>query len=327
MHNAAITTPQTTPRRVFMVISPVSLGYARFALESLFRNSTEPLHLHLVTDSLADKQKLVDEVTERQNPGTHQWSVYAEDELADQEATLFGPYPNLRLFRHGHPCWRKITDPLLLTQGTDEMVLLDPDLYFPNKFRFEPTPETGVLLMWQKPSCLVPPQIVRKAMEQHIKFAHHVDIGVGGWRAPVDLEWMEWLLTRIDVANVPRVMHIEAIVWAALAMRIGGGYLDPRLWHCWHRNQPKRILRKLGLPGIHLLRVEDFASIKCFHAGGEAKWWLAEAKEKGWLDQQKDLAHPGPIIPYEELMPATYDREQRVKSTLARLGYYSVFRT
>ncbi len=327
MSNAATSSSSTTPRRVFMVISPVSLGYARFALESLFRNSNEPLHLHLVTDSLSDKQKLIDEVTERQNPGIHQWSVYAEDELADQEASLFGPYPSLRLFRHGHPCWRKITDPLLLTQGTEEMVLLDPDLYFPNKFSFEPTPSKGVLLMWQKPSCLVPPQIVRKAMEQGIQFAHHVDIGVGGWRAPVDLDWLEWLLTRLDVGTVPRVMHIEAIVWAALAMHIGGGYLDPRLWHCWHRNQPKRILRKLGLPGIHLLRVEDFAAIKCFHAGGEAKWWLAEAKQKGWLDQQKDLTQPGPIIPYEQLMPATYYREQRVKSTLARLGYYSVFRT
>ena len=233
----------------------------------------------------------------------------------------------MRLLRHGHPCWRKITDPLLLSGDSDEMVLLDPDLYFPNRFKFEPTPEKGVLLMWQKPSCLVPPKVVRNAMEQGIRFAHHVDIGVGGWRAPVDLEWMEWLLGRLDVRNLPRVMHIEAIVWAALAMRIGGGYLDPRLWHCWYRNQPKRILRKAGLPGIHLLRVEDFGSIKCFHAGGEAKWWLAEAKQKGMLDQQKDRTPAGPIIPFEELMPEIYNREQRVKQILARLGYYSVFQT
>jgi len=323
--------PAIAPRRVFMVISPVSLGYARFSLESLFRNSTEQLHLHLITDSLSDKDKLTEELTVRQKTGNHLWSVFAEEELADQEASIFGPYPNMRLFRHGHPCWRKITDPLLLTEGLgnsrEEMVLLDPDLYFPNRFRFEPTPETGVLLMWQRPSCLVPPVTVRKAMEQGIRFAHHVDIGVGGWRSPVDLEWMEWLLGRLDIRTVPRVMHIEAIVWAALAMHIGGGYLDPNLWHCWYRNQPKRILRKIGLPGIHLLRVEDFSAIKCFHAGGEAKWWLAEAKEKGWLDQQKDLTLPGPILPFEELMPETYYREQKVKNVLARMGYYSLFRT
>ena len=323
-----------TPRRVFMVISPVSLGYARFALESLFRNCTEPIHLHLITDSAEDKDKLGLEmaaIAQRQSIGTHQWSVYSEDDLADREAAIFGRYPNLRLFRHGHPCWRKITDPLLLSQGPEdengEMVLLDPDLYFPNHFRFEPTPKTGVLLMWQKPSCLVPPQTVRAAMEQGIRFAHHVDIGVGAWRAPVDLEWIEWLLSRLDVRNLPRVMHIEAIVWAAIAMRIGGGYLDPNLWHCWHRNQPKRILRKMGLPGIHLLRVENFSAIKCFHAGGEAKWWLAEAREKGMLDQDQDLSVPGPILPFRELMPSTYYREQRVKGVLASLGYYSVFRT
>ena len=205
------------------------------------------------------------------------------------------------------------------------MVLLDPDLYFPNRFAFEPTPTTGVLLMWQRPSCLVPPKTVRMAMEQGIRFAHHVDIGVGGWRAPVDLDWMEWLLSRLDVSSVPRVMHIEAIVWAALAMRIGGGYLDPKFWHCWYRNQPKRVLRKAGLPGIHLLRVEDFASIKCFHAGGEAKWWLAEAKQRGWLDQDKDQTAPSTILPFEELLPTTYYREQKFKALLARLGYYSVF--
>jgi hypothetical protein len=122
-------------------------------------------------------------------------------------------------------------------------------------------------------------------------------------------------------------MHIEAIVWAAIAMQIGGGYLDPNLWHCWYRNQTKRMLRTLGLAGVHLLRVEDFSAIKCFHAGGEAKWWLAEAKEKGMLDQQGDRTQPGPIIPYEELLPATYIREQRVKGYLKKLGYYSVFRT
>jgi len=327
MATAEVPMASAAPRRVFMVLSPVSLGYARFALESLFRNSAEPVHLHLVTDSTADKNALIEELISRQNISGHLWSVFAEDELADREASVFGAYPNIRLFRHGHPCWRKITDPVLLSKDTEEMVLLDPDIYFSNRFRFETTPKTGVLLMWQKPSCLVPPETVRSTMEQGIRFAHHVDIGVSGWRALVDLDWLEWLLIRLNVGSLPRVMHIEAIVWAALAMRIGGGYLDPKLWHCWHRTQSKRILRKLGVPGIHLLRAENFSAIKCFHAGGEAKWWLAEAKLKGMLDQQKDCTAPGSILPFEELIPDVYYREQRFKGVLKSLGYYSMFRT
>jgi hypothetical protein len=332
MNIAETPAPSVSPRRAFMVISPVSLSYSRFSLESLFRNSAEPVHLHLITDSAADKDKLV-ELTEvlppPQNPAGHRWSVFAEDELADREASLFASYPNLRLFRHGHPCWRKITDPLLLSSESDisEMILLDPDIYFPNRFRFEATPRTGVLLMWQKPNCLVPSDTLRAAMAKGIRFAHHVDIGVAAWRAPVDLDWLEWLLIRLDVRSLRRVMHIEAIVWSALAMRIGGGYLDPKLWHCWRRSQPKRILRRLGVSGVQLLRAEDFSAIKCFHAGGEAKWWLAEAKLRGILDCQNDRTSSGEIYPFEELIPDNYYREQRMKNILGKMGYYSMFRT
>ncbi len=45
------------------------------------------------------------------------------------------------------------------------------------------------------------------------------------------------------------------------------------------------------------------------------------------LDQERDRTAPGPIIPFEELLPTTYYREQRFKGVLRRLGYYSVFRT
>ncbi len=311
-------------RRVFVVMSAGAVIYAKYALESLLRNCAEPIHLHLITDPGGDKEKLTEEMAIRQKTGPHRWSVFDEEELADLESARFANLPNLRRFRHGHPCWRKITDPLLLTEDTQEMVLLDPDLYFPNRFRFEPTPETGILLMWQRPCCLFPPETVRMGMEQGIRFAHHVDIGVGGWRAPVDLEWLDWLLLRLGGAEMPRAMHIEAVVWAALAMRIGGGYLDPRLWQCWDRNQTKRILRRLGVPGKRLMRLENFAPLKCFHAGGEAKWWLEEAKELGLLDKENDCTADGPILPYIELMPAIYDREQQVKSLLTRVGYYSL---
>ncbi len=309
-----------------MVLSPRSLGYARYALESLFRNSAERIHLHLITDSIQDQAALTEELTVRQQTSHHLWTVYSEDDLADADSVQFRGFSNLQRFRKGHPCWRKITDPLLLSSPDQEMVLLDPDLYFPNRFLFEFTPEKGLLLMWQRPTCLYPPETVRTAMAAGIPLAHHVDIGVANLRASVDLDWLDWLIGRLNCFH-RNEMHIEAIVWAALAMRMGGGYLDPDYWHCWRRSQRARVLGKLGVAGPSLLRSEPFSSIKCFHAGGPAKQWLAEAKLKGILDTGKTLTAPGRIRPFVEITPKAYEREQRIKQVLATLGYYSLFST
>ena len=132
----------------------------------------------------------------------------------------------------------------------DEMIVLDPDLYFPNRFRFEETPAKGVLLMWQRPSCLLPDEVVEAAFGAGISLAHHTDIGVVQWRAPVDLEWLNWLIEKLGSSRFPHHMHVESIVWAALAMRMGGGYPKTRgAGICWHRSQYKRLLVKLGVPG------------------------------------------------------------------------------
>ena len=160
--------------------------------------------------------------------------------MDDAAATQFVGLPNLQLLRKGHPCWRKVTDPLLLGAPGEELVLLDPDVYFPNRFRFETTPAKGLLLMWQQPNCLLPPEVVRRAMAAGIALARHVDIGVSHWRAGgdlADLAWIDWMLGKLDASAHRRIMHIEAIVWSAIAMRGGGGYLDPGLWVCWHRTQ------------------------------------------------------------------------------------------
>ena len=235
------------------------------------------------------------------------------------------PFRDLRSFRRGHPCWRKITDPLLLSGEAQEMILLDPDLYFPNRFRFEPTPGSGVLLMWQKPCCLLPPEVVQSAITAKVRLADHVDIGVAHWRQSVDLEWLDWLIGTLGAPHLPRSMHVEAIVWAAIAMRIGGGHLDPRFWVCWHRTQHKRVLRKLGVSGTFILSRENLAGIKCFHAGGEAKWWLADAYKSGILDQSAEAIEPSPVRPFVELAPSRYNALLRNRRLLRRLGYYSVF--
>ena len=310
------TTPDMQRRRVFCVLSPRSLSYARYTLASLFANVREPIHLNLITDTEIDKITLEEELFLRQKTKDHGWSVFSEADLADREADKFGRFPSLIAFRRGHPCWRKITDPLLLSDDGEEMVLLDPDLYFPNQFRFEETPKTGVLLMRQRPHCLWPPEIVKAAMRAGLPVAHHIDIGVGQWREPVDLEWLDWLIGSLGGENIPRMMHVEAILWSIIAMRIGGGYLDPTAWHCWHRSRLTQLRMKLGTSGVSILKWEKFSAMKCFHAGGAAKSWLAEAQKAGLLDCGNDRTGATPVAAYEELRPETYYREQKVQKIL-----------
>jgi hypothetical protein len=295
-------------------------------LESLFRNSLEAIHLRLITDSKSDKEEL-SEAAEALDSGRHQWTVYSENDLAEREDVLFAGYENLHFFRRGHPCWRKITDPLLLGDPEEELVLLDPDLYFPNQFQFEPTPKSGLLLMWQRPNCLFPPEVVKTAINSGIRLAHHVDIGVAHWRASADLAWLDWLIGKLGGSQLPRHMHVEAVVWAALAMRVGGGHLDPGYWKCWRRSPAKRVMTKLGASGLQILKTEPWTGMKCFHAGGEAKWWLHAARETGLLDGGAALSLPGRVLPFVELTPEYYAREQAFKRVLQALGYYQIFRS
>jgi hypothetical protein len=311
-------------REIYMVLSPRSLGYARVALESLFERALEPLNVHLITDSNEDGDILRDAVEAIAPEGRHRWSVTAEDELSDAEEVRFGGLPNLRAFRHRHPCWRKITDPLLIGAPGAELVLLDPDVYFPSEFRFEETPATGLKLMWQAPNCLLPPEVVRSAMNQGIRLARHVDIGVSHWRAGGDLEWLDWMIGKIGGTSLPRMMHVEAIVWAAIAMREGGGYLDPANWVCWHRSQSKRLRRKLGASGPQILASEPWGQMKCFHAGGEAKWWVPEVADTLEI-ADKEAVGSGRTLPFVELTKARYEREQSAKGLLRGLGYYRLF--
>lgn len=310
-----------------MVLSPRSLPYARLALAGLFSCAEEPFHLALITDSEADKQTLLGEVG-KLDVGTgskRSCAIFSEDDLEARESEVFAKYPNIKSFRHGHPCWRKVTDPLLLSADSEEMIVLDPDIYFPNRFRFEETPPSGLLLMWQQPSCLLPAEIVHNAMRAGIGLAHHTDIGVAQWRMPVDLAWLDWLLGKLGAPDLPRSMHVESIVWAALAMRMGGGYLDPEAWLCWRRTQLKRVERKLGVRGSRILRREPWAKIKCFHAGGEAKWWLSDAKKEGYLDAGAINCGRLEAHPFEEFTPATFAGLERRRLWLRRLGYYTLF--
>jgi len=110
-----------------------------------------------------------------------------------------------------------------------------------------------------------------------------------------------------------------------MAMRLGGGYLNPGQWKCWQNPQWKRLALKLGLPGRDLLRSEPFDSLKCFHAGGAAKGWLPDFVARHRRDPVTAVTAPGGPMPFEELTRAQYDATRRLKRLAAALGYYRWF--
>ncbi len=313
-------------RRVFCVLSARSLPYAEKAIESLFTRATEAISLTLITDGESDKAEIVEAVSKFAVPARHSWSVHSQAEADERAEEMFSRHANLRQFRMGHPCWRKLTDPILFSEPGDEMIILDPDLYFPNHFSFETTPAEGLLLMWQPPSCLLPDEVVMSAYRIPVKLAHHVDIGVAQVRNKLDLEWFDWLIGGLGGKDIPRVMHVEAIAWAALAMRMGGGYFDPAHWYCWRYRQWKRVALKVGVSGLNLLKMEDLSRVKCFHASGIAKWWVKDACEKNLFPEPRTVTALSEARPFEELGLREYESDQRLKRVARGLGYYKLMK-
>ena len=314
-------------RKLYCVLSARSLPYAASAFQSLEANCLDDFDLTLLTDSGEDKRALIAALGHLKISERHRWRVFAQAEADEKAETLLARHPNIAAFRFGHPCWRKITDPLLFALADEEMVILDPDLYFPNRFHFETTPQHGLLLMFQPPSCLLPGEVVLRAYDNGISLAHHVDIGVSQVRNNLDLDWLDWLIDRLGGKNLPRSMHVEAIVWAALAMRIGGGYLDETYWHCWQHSQWNRLRLRLGATGRSVLRSERFGTMKCFHGGGIAKWWVPDAVAAGDLPKPTDLLESRPPKPFEELTRGAYESRQRLKVWARRAGYYRLVKS
>lgn len=311
-------------RKVFCVLSSKSLPYAEKGMASLLKNALEPLDITLITDTLEDKQAIIEALSSISNPANHSWQVFDKRDADERAEEQFRAFEDLKAFRHGHPCWRKLTDPFLFSRHGEEVIILDPDLYFPNPFTFEPTPDQQLLLMWQPPNCLFPPESVKTAIEASVQLANHVDIGVAQVKAEVDWDWFNWLVGQLGGTSIPRIAHIEAIIWSAMAMRMGGGHLNPQRWKCWHRSQWKRILLKGGVAGTRILQKEDWSEMKCFHGGGIAKWWIIDAEPMGFLEGNNRLDRPSDSIPFVELTPAEYRSEQRMKTLFRKLGYYAL---
>jgi hypothetical protein len=310
------------PRHVYGLLGARSLSYARICLGSLFRNVIEPISLTLITDKPSDKVALSEAVEQIAPDPRHSWRVCDESEADERAEVVYAKYPLIRWFRKGNPCWRKVTDPSLFAEDGQEMVVLDPDVYFPNPFNFESTPATGLLLMWQAPNCLYPPETVRHAFDQGIRMVDHSDIGVSQATFPFDYDWLEHLIGKLGGRELPTwSMHVEPIVWAAMGMKFGGGYLDPKAWFCWRNALLKRLrVRVLKTDGVELLRSDPFGELKCFHAGGSAKHWLVAAENAGLFSRGKTLDKPLAPIPYVEYRRQKFERKQMAVGIARSLG-------
>ncbi len=180
-------------RRVFIVMSSRALPYAHACIRTMLANSVEPVHLRIIADDSQEQAILAEATSQYAVPGWAEIDVIDEQDVADCIATRFPGMEGLRALHTGHPCWRKVIDPLALSGPDEEIIVADPDLFFPNKFDFESTPHHGVMMMRQRPNCLLPTDAVRTAFDQGLLLADHVDIGVAQLRAgSIDPEWLNW---------------------------------------------------------------------------------------------------------------------------------------
>ncbi|MFN3218445.1 MAG: hypothetical protein ACE367_18275 [Acidimicrobiales bacterium] len=308
-------------RRVFILMPSSALPYAHPCIRTMLANSVEPVHLRLIADDAAEQRILAEETARYIVPGRAEIDVIDEAEVADRIASQFPGLEGLRGLHAGHPCWRKIIDPLALSEPDDEIIVADPDLFFPNRFDFEPTPADGVMMMRQGPNCLLPPDAVRMAFDQGVRLANHVDIGVAQLRAgAVDPDWLNRVVSDLVAERFHPFMHIEAIVWSAMAMRMGGRHLDPSAWRCWERGRAKRLAVAAGMPGRWTLRLEPFSELKCIHVSGPSKWWVQAGLADGSVREHgNDVCGPTEGPAYVELTRQHYEREQRVKNAFWKM--------
>ena len=307
--------------KLVISLAASSLPYASICIRSLADKLQGDQQIHLLTDSPEDRTQLREAFADIARINVH-WS----DELWADPGNAMRRFPGIVRLRDGHPCWRKLTDPMLVAGDGDEVVVIDPDVYFLRPFAFEPVGDTSLRLMWQRANCLLPYSVVDAAFARGIALADHVDIGIAQYRAPLDIEWLDWAITVLGELPT-NVLHVEAVLWSCLAMHMGGGYLDPTLWRCWQNSQSKRIRRKLGATPTQMLALEDFSQAIAFHAGGVAKYWLAAP---GSEDQVKDLAalpstgsrSRKAMQPFVPFTAKKFEWLKKRSSWLDALGYY-----
>ena len=310
-------------RLIAISLGASSLPYARLCIGSLAENLEGDEAIHLLTDTLRDREEL-----SRAFAAYPRIKVVLSETLWEDAGNPMRKYAGLQKLRKGHFCWRKLTDPMLLAREGDEVVLLDPDVYFPRRFDFKNVGDGTLRLMWQKPNCLLPFSAVQRAFDNGISLADHVDIGVAQYRSPLDLDWLDWLVQSLGDLP-PAIMHVEAVLWSALAMRMGGGYLNPEQYHCWSNTQWKRMLKKAGASQLRMLKAEDFSTCAVFHAGGTIKTWLTEPGAGPLLKQLAGDPNVKPsgddtVLPFVPFSLEKFRWLQKRARVLQSVGYYKL---
>ena len=117
---------------IVISLAASSLPYASLCIRSLAVNLDGEEPIHLLTDTPEDREQL-----QRAFAGFRRIKVRLSDELWENGGNPMRKYAGLEKLRKGHPCWRKLTDPMLLAREGDEVVVVDPDVYFPRRFSFE----------------------------------------------------------------------------------------------------------------------------------------------------------------------------------------------
>ena len=319
-----MTETASTPRKIYCVLSARSLPYAKACLASLLRNACETLDLVLLTDGPNDAIQLEAALRPFALRSPHFLQIFDQGDADRRADAKLAPFPHVARFRLGHPCWRKITDPALYASDGDEVIVIDPDVYFPNRFTFEAMPQRGFLLMWQRPNCLLPEALVDQAYDAGIDVADHTDIGVCQYRAPFPFAALNHLLGILNFENHKRSMHVESVVWAALAMEFGGGYLDPDAWHCYGYTVVRRLTRRLGRSGVASLQALPFQQMKAFHAGGVAKNWLPDAEGAKLFNnpaERRELTVAREFVLYPR---SKFTNKRRNRRMARKLGLYRV---
>jgi hypothetical protein len=295
---------------IYMVAGIDAIGYGEIAIESLFANCKDSFNFTLITDTAEDKRRYSEML--RRFSEIKQIQVMDENDCDKKAEIFYDKYSYIKEFRKGHPCWRKITDPSLFSEIGREIIVLDPDLYFPNPFHFERTQSNKLILMRQHRHCLLPESTVKKAFELGIPMAHHTDIGVAH-HTVLPWEWINEIIRDLGGKNLPRVPHIESILWAAIGIHIGGGYLDPKTWQCWERTLLKRLVMMAGVKGPSILKMENISKLKCFHASSGAKVWMLEAKRVGIFKPGSPKLNSTFVAPFVEISEMDYDKGERSK--------------
>src|SRR5262249_36930747 len=100
-----------------------SLPYASLCIRSLAENLDGDDAIHLLTDTPRDQEQLQQAFADLKRI-----KVHVSDELWEDGGNPMRKYAGLEKLRKGHPCWRKLTDPMLLAPEGYELVIVDPDV-------------------------------------------------------------------------------------------------------------------------------------------------------------------------------------------------------